>query len=782
MTAPADVRNLLFDALIDEVIRPGQPGAWRSALPYLKDHTAEHAADAGRLDELLADPEFLVHANPVTLARELHHARSPEAKRAASIHRTSFSRHRDADPEARRQILAVDAARLGENSWAQQLLAGSPWGIAWATGGQTSSALAATFTDHPATPTAVACATVGNRATMIVGTANGDAHVWDLATGQVIGELVGHTDAISAVAIGTHAERPVAATAGRDGTAHVWDLITMQAVRVLTAADEITAIALSTSDERTLVVTGGYDEVATVWDLAEELPVRSFEGHTSVLSGACVTTFDDARVAVTVGNDGIARVWHVDSGEPVSVYVGHRDESGDNNPGWISGVSVAAVDSVLVGVTAGIDGIAHVWDLATGATRTRYLGHRLPPGSDGVRLIAVAVTPIGGRPAAVTTASDGTVHVWDLVTARTLNVLAGHTGGVTSVDCTVLHGAPVAVTASDDGSVRVWDLAAETEFGAAPDAVNHSGTVRSVALVGDDRAAMVSAGDDSTARLWDRATGTPLARLAEHTGPVRAVDAISLGDGRVTVVTVSADRTAVEWDAGPDLRSAQPVRLGEARRDPVTAVACASLPDRTVAVIAVNDRVEVWDLETRQIWASPASFHTTPIKAMAAAHVNGRTVILSASDEPVAHVWDPATGRSIANLVGHDGPVLSVAFAVTGGLPIALTGGADHKVLIHDLFGAGSTESVLVHDGPVRALACIDDGEKVFIVSADGCRVRVSDLNTRRDLGSFEFPYAVTALCAAAPDGLVVATGHEVVSMTWDGARSEAVPMREDAS
>ena len=71
--------------------------------------------------------------------------------------------------------------------------------------------------------------------------------------------------------------------------------------------------------------------------------------------------------------------------------------------------------------------------------------------------------PPGGRPVGVTGSDDGTVRVWDLATGAPAGELAGHTGAVAAVACTVLPGGqPVAVTGSDDGTVRVWDLATGT--------------------------------------------------------------------------------------------------------------------------------------------------------------------------------------------------------------------------------------------------------------------------------------------------------------------------------
>lgn len=44
---------------------------WSSAEPYLLRHAAKHAADAGELDQLITDAEFMVYADAPLLAAQL---------------------------------------------------------------------------------------------------------------------------------------------------------------------------------------------------------------------------------------------------------------------------------------------------------------------------------------------------------------------------------------------------------------------------------------------------------------------------------------------------------------------------------------------------------------------------------------------------------------------------------------------------------------------------------------------------------------------------------------
>ncbi|MFC8454568.1 AAA family ATPase, partial [Kitasatospora sp. NPDC057223] len=159
---------------------------WQHAHPYLLRHAADHAVAAGdqAFDELLADPGFLVHADPDHLVPHLHRAHSEQARLSAHIYRTTAAH----DPrrhqfEARRDLLALDAA-----GWQQPDLA---------------RAVVRTPSAIPTTPPTPRWAT---RRT----------HPARLHT------LTGHAGGVTAVVVVDGPDGPLAITTSRDWTAIVW--------------------------------------------------------------------------------------------------------------------------------------------------------------------------------------------------------------------------------------------------------------------------------------------------------------------------------------------------------------------------------------------------------------------------------------------------------------------------------------------------------------------------------------------------------------------------------
>ncbi|WP_255948695.1 WD40 repeat domain-containing protein [Streptomyces odontomachi] len=81
------------------------------------------------------------------------------------------------------------------------------------------------LTGHEGEINALDVATVGDRAIVVTGGADGTVRFWDLAGGRPAGPpATGHEASVEAVTITTLRDRPVAVTAGRDGVVRVWDL------------------------------------------------------------------------------------------------------------------------------------------------------------------------------------------------------------------------------------------------------------------------------------------------------------------------------------------------------------------------------------------------------------------------------------------------------------------------------------------------------------------------------------------------------------------------------
>ncbi|MGW4529215.1 hypothetical protein [Amycolatopsis sp. NPDC004378] len=130
--------GVVFDRLLSAV-RAGRWGRWSSVPPYLLRHAIHHAIEAARVDDLLFDIEFLLHADPASLTPELYRAKAVAAQQNAEVYFRALDHwaFRSGDPATRRRIFAVEAARHGAGALSGRIAAEFPaagWSPRWGSG------------------------------------------------------------------------------------------------------------------------------------------------------------------------------------------------------------------------------------------------------------------------------------------------------------------------------------------------------------------------------------------------------------------------------------------------------------------------------------------------------------------------------------------------------------------------------------------------------------------------------------------------------------------------
>ncbi|MFF3018224.1 caspase family protein, partial [Streptomyces sp. NPDC057939] len=272
---------------------------WSRAHPYTRAHLAHHATQAGLLDHVLTDSDYLVHAEPRGLTPHLNHAHEDTARLAAAVYRTSLHLHQDASPRQRREVLALEAARAGADQIRQDLTHHIPpgtWTPQWATGSTFNPALRNTFTGLTGSVSVVACTVLNGQPVAVTGSDDGTVRIWDLTTGRAVGKpLTGHTGTVFAVTCTLLDGRPVAVTGSWDNTVRVWDLATGQPVgKPLTGhTGSVSAVACTVLNGQPVAVTGSADNTVRIWDLTTGRAVgKPLTGHTGTVFAVTCTLLD----------------------------------------------------------------------------------------------------------------------------------------------------------------------------------------------------------------------------------------------------------------------------------------------------------------------------------------------------------------------------------------------------------------------------------------------------------------------------------------------------------
>ncbi|MGB0387502.1 MAG: NB-ARC domain-containing protein, partial [Ardenticatenaceae bacterium] len=328
---------------------------------------------------------------------------------------------------------------------------------------------------------------------------------WELATGQLLHTLTGHTYHVTAVAI--YGERIISAS--RDKTLKVWDLTNGRLLNTLTAHSKpITALAISPDGQQ--IISASDDEAFHVWqadmsiwqadvpqwpggtprsDLAPADLLNPRIGHREAITALCVTP--DGQRIISASDDQTINVWDLTSGKLLNTLPGHTAAI----------YGVAAVGERII--SASQDLTLKVWDLTSGECLHTLRGH-----TDSVFGVAV-ISEISER--IISASADQTLKIWDISSGKCLQTLPGHAERVYEV--AVTDDGQRIISASEHGTLKIWDLSSGQCLHTL---TGHTKRVYKVAVI-DDGQWIISASRDETIKIWELTSGRLVTTLTGHT-------------------------------------------------------------------------------------------------------------------------------------------------------------------------------------------------------------------------------------------------------------------------
>jgi WD40 repeat protein/serine/threonine protein kinase len=275
----------------------------------------------------------------------------------------------------------------------------------------------------------------------------GEARLWEVATGTPLGKPVAHRSQVLKVAFSPDGRFALTGSGRKlkgkksdksptEGEVLGWELGTGQplgpAVRF---PFRVGFIALS-PDNR-LLLSARTDSTAQLWEASTGKAVGPPLRHQAPVAAAAFSP--DGRTILTGSGDHTARFWETATGKPVGPVLRHRD--------WVVGVAFSPDGKVVL--TSSADG-ARLWDAATGNPLGLPLEHQ-----DTVQAVAFSAD---GR-MVLTGSEDRTAGLWDVATGKRLGPSLPHPDKVSAVEfspdgrflLTACHGA-----ADARAEVRRW--------------------------------------------------------------------------------------------------------------------------------------------------------------------------------------------------------------------------------------------------------------------------------------------------------------------------------------
>ncbi len=696
----------------------------------------------------------------------------------------------------------------------------------------------------------------------LTGSADRTMRLWDVATGTLLRIYV-HPTGVCSVAISPDGRWAVSGSgskttseggttvAGYDYTVRLWDVASGE---VLGQAENFTSAidGVAISPDGRSVLAGCNDGTLRLLRLPEppSLPIteiRRLSGHTGPVEQVALSS--DGRQALSCSQDQTLRLWNVQTGEQIRQFEGDGAKDMARRVALSPDGKLAASschclwkgDQLFVPTDYSI----RLWDVDTGREKLRFLGHTKPVYGlaftpDGRRVLSASddatlrvwdvqsgrlVRVIQGHDGAigcldlsadgrhvVSGAWDNTVRLWDVATGRELRRLEGHTNGIMSVS--ISPEGRCALSCGFDGTMRLWELTTGRQLRLFP---GHRGTVAQVAFSPDGRLA-VSGCDDTIVRLWDVASGAELGRFEGLTdfriGLAFAPDGQSLlacsGDATIRLLKLpevgDSPKAVVPGDTGQlvldseasdgwllvkqrdkvvlvlDATASQTVDLsvGEyqlelaGRTEGVRLSADRfTLPKGGKQVVQIRPQSKPARVEITDVRSFPAhmSFHCS-----VALSRDGRRALTGGTN--TVRLWDVASGKELRRFDGHTRTVLCVALSPDGRRALSAGGGHWHEnqppsdldIRLWDTATGQQIGRLQGHTSYIHNLTFSADGHFALSGSSDAT-ARLWNVETGKQVHCFEGGVRFVQSVAMSPDGRWALSAHcDGAARLWDTA------------
>ncbi|MEV0850589.1 WD40 repeat domain-containing protein [Streptomyces sp. NPDC049954] len=773
----ADSEEAVFRSLLAGLPRAYGAPRWDLADPYLRRHAAEHAARAGPelLVELLSDREYLVNADAWSVASALSPFRDAYprmTRQILDVYCASISWHQRVGPRARRQILALDALRLGHRELAasmERMPGGAPlpWHCVWSTATNISASAGATMTGHAESINAMTVVDVGGTPMAVTGSRDRTARVWDLTQGRARHVLL-HTAPVTCVATAEVHARPILLTGG--DRLYQWDLLTGRPVSSVSVGSTLRQIAVDPSG-LVVLATAGYPYMADLH--AQPMIPRPVPGAGRGVRFVAVCREGSDRFGLCVSEGSYLTAFTLPHGRVLHRTVPRRvAESADR----ITAVSVKDIGDQTLAILGHASGACTVVHARSGTVLASLTHPGVPRGRPprmyrgSVDALAIQLTGSGWIAAAGH--HDGTLRIWDLGSGESLGEVPAHAGPITEIAITSVENRSMLLTASEDDTIRCWDVETGTLILRDVLAGHTSDVIGAVPTTVENRPVAVTVSKDLTVRTWDLRSPRPPAELAGHPNWVRSLQLHRIA-GHLYAVTTCRDPIVRVLDA---VSGNVALELEEPEGRPLqTASVCTVDGATLIAAGGEQGAVNLWDSATRRLIDSD-SIGSALINAIAVhVHPGGDLQIIVGANDGSVSVWHPNTSRPVRLLSPprRDAGIASLAVATMPSGAVIITGDFDgtYQALSLD---SGRLMHRRDHPAAIKAMAIGDiAGTRCTAAGDDTGQIvlrNLSDATVLRTLHGHTAAVRSVAFSKVDHDEVLISCSTDGTVRIWDAA------------
>ena len=314
--------------------------------------------------------------------------------------------------------------------------------------------------------------------------------------------------------------------------------------------------SLSIAPGNRLILAG--DNTLRLWDLKTGHQLRTFYNHLGQLDSVAVSP--NARLVASGSSDNTVKVWDIDTGLLLRSLLGHSNQ--------VTTAAFSAGGQYIVSGSS--DKTIKLWSVATGQELRTFYGSLGPVTSLG----------ISSDDRRIVSASQSTITIWDLDTARVLHTFSvEHNGPIKTVDYSADNRR---ISVGTDRNLSIWN----------PDTGLIHRSLAGHVLSSDGKRIVVILNEEM--ELWDTRTR----KVRVLSGHTREITAIAFSSDIRELVSLSQDGTAKVWDtsSGDLLGTAVPLINGDWVYVTPEGFFAASSPDAAQNLIVVLG-LDVWSID-----------------------------------------------------------------------------------------------------------------------------------------------------------------------------------------
>uniref|UniRef100_UPI0037E802AB p21-activated protein kinase-interacting protein 1-like n=1 Tax=Semicossyphus pulcher TaxID=241346 RepID=UPI0037E802AB len=229
------------------------------------------------------------------------------------------------------------------------------------------------------------------------------------------------------------------------------------------------------------------------------------------------------------------------------------------------------------------------------------------------------------------------------------------------------------VTGSKDETIQLYDMKKKIEHGAL---LHHDGTITSLEFYGTSH--LLSGGEDGLVCVWSTKKWECLKSIKAHKGHVTS---LSVHPSGKLALTVGTDKTLRTWN----LINGRSAFIKNIKQN---AHIVRWSPDGDKYVVVVNDKVDIYDLQT----ASVTGTITNPKRISSVKFINN-SILAVAGDDEIVRLCDTGKEKCVCEFKAHETRVKAVDCFLLEDYCVLVTASNDGFIKMWKLFLKEELES-----------------------------------------------------------------------------------------